>query len=62
MKTVEELKGMSQEDLIILVQQLQEGEKYEKGNAAYWYSKKLESDAKYGKLKNLITSVSALAE
>jgi hypothetical protein len=57
MKTIEELKGMAQEDLVRLVQELQEkSEKLAKEKADFvgYYTKMKE---KYDNLKNVIKSV-----
>lgn len=57
MKTIEELKGMAQEDLVRLVQELQEkSEKLAKEKADFvdYYTKMRE---KYDNLKNVIKSV-----
>lgn len=62
MKNVEELKGMTHEDLILLVQELEESVEKHKKDSLDWYCMWQESKKKYEDFRNLIKGIITLAE
>lgn len=57
MKTIEELEGMTQQDLVALVQELQEAVKREKELKCFWYQKSHDLERKYESLVTVIKGV-----
>lgn len=62
MKTIEELKGMTQDDLICLVQELQEQVEKTKKDSMDWFRRYQEVSDKFEGFKNIIKSMLTLSE
>ena len=62
MKTIEELKGMTQDDLICLVQELQEQVEKTKKVSMDWFRRYQDVTDKFAGVKNLIKGILTLSE
>ena len=62
MKTIEELKGMTQDDLICLVQELQEQVEKTKKDSMDWFRRYQDVTDKFNGFKNLINGILTLSE
>ena len=62
MKTIEELKGMTPDDLIYLVQELQEQVEKTKKDSMDWFRRHQEVSDKFEGFKNLIKGILTLSE
>jgi hypothetical protein len=62
MKTIEELKGMTQDDLICLVQELQEQVEKTKKDSMDWFRRYQDVTDKFAGFKNLIKGILILSE
>jgi hypothetical protein len=62
MKTIEELKGMTQDDLICLAQELQEQVEKTKKDSMNWFRRYQEVSDKFEGFKNLIKGILTLSE
>lgn len=56
-KKIEELKGMTQEELVVMIQSLEEERKKATENSNYWYNKYDECTKKYENLKNVLNGI-----
>lgn len=61
-KEIEELKSMTQEELIALVQNLQEDIEKKSNDSNYWYGEYNKVKDKYNNLKNIIKGVVTIIE
>lgn len=62
MKTIEELRGMAQDDLVRLVQELQEQVEKGKKDSMDWFRRYQEVSDKFEGFKNLIKGILTLSE
>jgi hypothetical protein len=62
MKTIEELKGMTQEELITLVQELEEKNKKQSDSNTYWYNESTKYQSRYESLKSVLKGVVTMIE
>jgi hypothetical protein len=62
MKTIEELKEMTQEELIALVQELEEKNKKQSDSNTYWYNKSTKYQSRYESLKSVLKGVVTMIE
>ena len=61
-KGIEELKGMAQEDLVRLVQELQEELAAKENDNSYWYKECAKAREDYKKYKAAVQAVANLIE
>lgn len=62
MKRIEDLKGMTQEELIVMVQNLQEDCEKKNADSLFWYNEAQKAKTKYNEFKNVIKGFISLAE
>lgn len=62
MKTIEELKAMTQEELVIMIQNLQDDLEKNKASENFWFRERNKMFEKYNSLKNVIKGVVAIIE
>jgi hypothetical protein len=62
MRTIEELKGMTQDELVRLVQELQEQVEKTKKDSMDWFRRYQEVSDKFEGFKNLIKGILTLSE
>ena len=62
MKTIKELKEMTQEELIALVQELEEKNKKQSDSNTYWYEESKKYQSKYESLKSVLKGVVTMIE
>ena len=62
MKTIEELRGMTQDDLVRLVQELQEQVEKTKKDSMDWFRRYQDVTDKFDGFKNLIKGILTLSE
>jgi hypothetical protein len=62
MKTIEELRGMTQDDLVRLVLELQEQVEKEKKDSMDWFRRYQDVTDKFNGFKNLIKGILTLSE
>lgn len=62
MKTIEELRGMTQDGLVRLVQDLQEQVEKEKKDSMDWFRRYQDVTDKFDGFKNLIKGILTLSE
>lgn len=60
MKTVEDLKGMTHEDLVRLVQELQERLTEETKGKEYWLKQQMNTEDQYRTLKEVVKKITNL--
>lgn len=61
-KKIEELKSMTQDELVVLVQNLQEDLDKKAKDSSFWYGEFNKVKEKYTHLKNIIKGVVAIIE